>query len=113
MSEEIVTVSFTAKAEHKEHWLVLLEGLIREEQGAYLEERIEPFGKQAEDELESLLDDCKGIYVDFVNLQYEANNEETRFSITIQGGGTLPHSIPRIVKVLDACGVMDVRDTRL
>jgi hypothetical protein len=104
MSEMGVTLHFKVKSNDHERWRVLLEGLDRGELGAYLEERVEPFGQQAEDLLESLLDDSEGLFFEFKLLNQENVLAGADYSIQIMSNDVLSLCMPRIMELLNACG---------
>ena len=99
------------QADH-EKWVTLIQGLCNEEFGAYLEERVEPFGEAAESALSDLMDTWEK-FRDFPSFDdYEQN--ENNISFTVAGGYGLPEEVAKLQQLFSLCGAqVNVTDQSL
>ena len=102
MSEHIIDFELKIEKAQVKLWEILLQGLCNEELGAYFEERIEPFGEQAEAALEKILDDWdeRNAPPSFAN--YQRTGCKVHFSI-IAGRG-VRDDINCIKSLFSLCG---------
>ncbi|MEH6470448.1 MAG: hypothetical protein V7752_04290 [Halopseudomonas sp.] len=108
MSEITLHIAFQAPAAQAEAWQTLLAGLARDEQGAYFEERVEPFGAAAEAALEPLLDlvDDSGAELEWSDCRSKTLPDgSTRFAISVMGGSFMYEAQELFQALFQACGV--------
>lgn len=108
MSEMTATFRFTAAPEQAQHWQVLLQGMANDELGAYMEERVEPFGEAAKQALEHFLDEWEHMHISYCDYKHQDKDGVHRFSITMEGGGYADLCLPDFVALLEACGAKGI-----
>ncbi len=79
MSEMTATFTFTAPADQSEYWQILLHGMANEELGAYMEERVEPFGEAAERSLEHFLDEYEDFHLSYYGYKHQVKKRRSPF----------------------------------
>ena len=60
--------------------------MANEELGAYMEERVEPFGEAAESSLEHFLDEYEDFHLSYYGYKHQVKKGVHHFAITMQGG---------------------------
>lgn len=101
-----ININFTSAPEDHDFWQILCEGLCDNKQGAWLEEKMEYFGSQANQTLEKLLDDCEAFHGTAWFESYEHKGLE--FSLVMVGGYGTEDCFPRIRELLSHCRVKNL-----
>ena len=113
MSEMTATFTFTAPADQSKYWQVLLQGMANEELGAYMEDRVEPFGEAAERALEHFLDEYEDFHLSYYGYKHQVKKGVHHFAITMQGGGSATLCLKDFIALLTACGAENINKDHL
>jgi len=105
MMQSWLYINFTVNS-HLAQWQQLVSGLSRNQHGAFLEEYAEPFGPEAMDRVERLLDvwEIERGEVDTRQSTYQDN----RIQLVVGGYRVVEQSKPLLIDFLMCCGAQQI-----